>query len=128
MKDIGGRYGGEARTIHISLGLCDKPLVVTVVRFKAQDGDVTARFWTVREGGDEVRKKKDLEPYCLDNIHKTATYFEKYVIENAVPAMLKQRLGPVKLAGRDPSTLGVIERTYLAAILRYKELEVCLGE
>ncbi|KND89351.1 hypothetical protein TOPH_05968 [Tolypocladium ophioglossoides CBS 100239] len=79
MKDVGDRIDPhDVRTIHFTLGVCDQPLVIEVVRFNARPGDVTARYWIVREGihGDEVRKKKELEPYCLANIWNTGNYFE----------------------------------------------------
>lgn len=129
MKDVGDRVDPhDIRTIHFTIGVCDEPLTVEVVKFNARSGDVTARYWTVREGprGDEVRKKKDLEPYCLANIWETANYFEKYITDNAVPAMLKSNMA----SGRPGGALAcqdVIQRTYVAAVQYYLALEVRLS-
>ena len=129
MKDVGDRVEPqEIRTIHFTLGVCDQPLVVEVVRFDARPGDVTARYWIVREGihGDEVRKKKELEPYCLANIWTTGTYFEKYVIDNAIPSIMKQNMPSAKLGGVPLAAPDVIQRTYTMAVEHYLSLEVGL--
>ena len=126
MKDVGDRIDPQdIRTIQFTIGVFDRPITVEVVKFSARSGDVTARYWTVREGprGDEVRKKKDLEPYCLANIWETANYFEKYITENAVPAMLKCNLGPSWL-GSGAMAQDVIKRTHVAAVHYYLSLEV----
>lgn len=130
MKDVGDRAVPEdIRTIHFTLGVCDQPLTVEVVRFNARPGDVTARFWTVREGirGDEVRKKKELEPYCLTNIWTTGNYFEKYVIDNAIPSIVKQSMPSAKPRGLPLAAPDVIQRTYTMAVEHYLNLEVRLG-
>lgn len=125
MKDVGDRINTDIRTIQITLGICEKPIDIKVVRFRAGAGDVVARFWTVREGerGDEVRKKKDLEPFCLVDIWATATYFEKYIVDNAIATMVKQHT-PHKLLQKTMVGQDVIKRTYIAAIEYYLSLDV----
>lgn len=127
MKDVGDRVNSDVRTIQITLGICEAPIEIKVVRFRAGAGDVVARFWTVREGerGDEVRKKKDLEPFCLVDIRATATYFEKYIIDNAIATMVRQHT-PHKLLRRALAGQDVIKRTYISAIEYYLSLDVSL--
>ncbi|KAJ6441323.1 endo-polygalacturonase PG1 [Purpureocillium lavendulum] len=127
MKDVGDRINPQdIRTIHFTIGVCDQPIVVQVVRFSARPGDVTARYWIVREGGrgEDVRKKKDLEPYCLANIWDTANYFENYIVENAIPSMLRTNMPSPQLQGiRSLGSQDVIKRTYIAAVEYYASLE-----
>jgi hypothetical protein len=127
MKDIDTqeRITSDTRSIQITLGICDKPIEVQVVRFRAGAGDVVARFWTVREGerGDEVRKKKDLEPFCLVSIWETADQFEKYIIDNAIATMVKQQ-ATHRMLQKTHLGQDVIKRTYLAAIQHYLSLDV----
>ncbi|UNI17769.1 hypothetical protein JDV02_004089 [Purpureocillium takamizusanense] len=127
MKDVGDRVNPQdVRTIHFTIDICKQPITVQVVRFSARPGDVTARYWFVRERGlaEDVRKKKDLEPYCLSNIWDTANYFETYIVDNAIPSMLQANLpsqhpyGIGRLASQD-----VIKRTYVAAVEYYASLE-----
>ena len=128
MKDVGDRVNPQdVRTIHFTIGVCDQPIVVQVVRFSARPGDVTARYWIVREGGrgEDIRKKKDLEPYCLANIWDTASYFENYIVENAIPSMLRTNMPSSQMLGmRHLASHDVIKRTYVAAVEYYASLEV----
>ncbi|KAG8405141.1 hypothetical protein J3458_021821 [Metarhizium acridum] len=125
MKDVGDRVNTDIRSIQITLGVCDTPIEVKVVRFRAAATDVVARFWTVREGerGDEIKKKKDLEPFCLVDIWATATYFEKYVVDNAIGTIVKQHT-PHKMLRNTLAGQDVIKRTYIAAVQYYLNLEV----
>lgn len=125
MKDVGDRVNTDIRSIQITLGICDTPIEVKVVRFRAAASDVVARFWTVREGerGDEIKKKKDLEPFCLVDIWATATYFEKYVVDNAIATIVKHYT-PHKMLQNTPAGQDVINRTYIAAVQYYLSLEV----
>ncbi|KID91687.1 tetratricopeptide repeat domain containing protein [Metarhizium guizhouense ARSEF 977] len=124
MKDVGDRVNTDIRSIQITLGICDTPIEVKVVRFRAAASDVVARFWTVREGerGDEIKKKKDLEPFCLVDIWATATYFEKYVVDNAIATIVKHYT-PHKMLQNTPAGQDVINRTYIAAVQYYLSLE-----
>ncbi|RDA88880.1 hypothetical protein CP532_5410 [Ophiocordyceps camponoti-leonardi (nom. inval.)] len=127
MKEVGDRCSPlNVSTVHITLGICDEPLKVDVVSFSSRPGDVTARFWYVREGafGDEVRRKKEIEAYCLASIWKTAEYFEGYIVANAIPAMVKMNSasGPLKGLGV-AADQDVIQRTYAAAIEYYYKLD-----
>ncbi|KHN97280.1 uncharacterized protein MAM_04877 [Metarhizium album ARSEF 1941] len=124
MKDVGDRVNTDIRSIQITLGISDKPIEIKVVRFRAAATDVVARFWTVREGerGDEVKKKKDLEPYCLVDIWATASYFEKYIIDNAIATLVKQHT-PHKVLQKTPAGQDVIKRTYIAAVNYYLGLD-----
>lgn len=120
MKDVGDRVDPAAmRTIHVTSGICDEPLVLNVVRFRARPCDVTARFWYVREGenGDEVRKKKELGSFCLYNIWDTANYFESYIVSNALRAIKRQSTYEPHVSGlAHDSEQDVIQRTYSMAI------------
>ncbi|KAF4589149.1 tetratricopeptide repeat domain containing protein [Ophiocordyceps camponoti-floridani] len=127
MHDVGDRCSPlEVRTIYVSNGCFGEPLQLQVVSFVSRPGDVTARFWYVREGpvGDEVevRRKKEIDPYCLASIWKTADYFEKYVVDNAIPAMARMT-SPVKGCGRDLDEFKFIKRTFAMAIEYYHNLE-----
>lgn len=124
MKDVGDRVDTEVRTIQITLGICSEPLEIKVVRFRAGAGDVVARFWTVKEGerGDEVRKKKDLEPYCLVDVWATATHFEKYIIDNAVPTMIRVNT-PHELLQKTFLGQDVIHKTYIMAVQHYLSMD-----
>lgn len=120
MKDIAERINPtDIKTIEFTLGICTEPIQVEVVQFQTQFGDITARFWTVPDGEHNVRKKKDLAPYCLASIQKTAAYFEEYIKKHAVEVMRSERAGG-RFAPRD-----IIEKTYAMAIRRYEDFVVC---
>ncbi|KAM4064494.1 hypothetical protein HRG_005140 [Hirsutella rhossiliensis] len=126
MKDVGDRVDPPVmRTIHVTSGVCGEPLVLNVVRFHARPGDVTARYWYVREGehGHEVRKKKELDSFCLFNIWDTANYFEKYIISNALPSMARQNMPTSRIRGLPCAQQDVIKRTYAMAMDHYQSLE-----
>ncbi|KAG6040577.1 hypothetical protein E4U41_000085 [Claviceps citrina] len=127
MKDVGDRINSDRRIIEITLGICP-PLSIKVVRFRAGEGDVVARYWTVREGerGDEIKKKKDLEPYCLVDIWATAAVFEKYIIENAIPTIIRVHT-PHKLLEKTFLGNDVINKTYLMAVKYYYQLDIESG-
>ena len=127
MRDVGDRVASDTHTIEVTLGFCEKPMVLKVVRFHATERDAIARYWTVREGenGDEVRKKKDLEPYCLVDIWATAKMFEKYIIDNAISTMVRMNK-PHPLLRGTPAGNDVIQRTYIAAVEYYLSMEVLL--
>ncbi|PHH67739.1 hypothetical protein CDD80_562 [Ophiocordyceps camponoti-rufipedis] len=127
MRDVGDRCSPlEVRTIHVTNGVFGKPLQLQVVSFVSRPGDVTARFWYVREGsmGDEVeiKRKKEIDPYCLASIWKTADYFEEYIVNNAIPAMVR-----MSMADKGPESgsdeFKFIRRTYAKAIEYYNNLE-----
>lgn len=129
MYDVGDRVGDGYRVIHISLGLCEAPIVLNVVRFEPKKGDVTARHWTCYEEGKKaVRKSKELACYCLLDINATAAAVEEYTVFNALSAMLNRILVPVlKAAAIDPTApVGLIELTYWRAIREFVRLCVCL--
>lgn len=129
MYDVGDRVGDGYRVIHISLGLCEAPIVLNVVQFEPKKGDVTARHWTCYEEGKKaVRKSKELACYCLLDINATAAAVEEYTVFNALSAMLNRILGPVlKAAAIDPTApVGLIELTYWRAICEFVRLCVCL--
>ncbi|PNP56239.1 hypothetical protein THARTR1_03764 [Trichoderma harzianum] len=114
MKDVGERLDREVRTIFITLGICREEVQIEVVPFIPKPGDVTARFWMDGEQG--VRKKKDLAHYCLADIHKTAAYFEEYIMRNAIPVMWNERAGGDDLPG------DILEATYAHGIRRFQLL------
>lgn len=99
--------------------------MLNVVRFHARPGDVTARYWFVREGelGHEVRKKKELDSFCLFNIWETANYFEEYIVANAIPSMLRQNVSSSRIRGLPSVEQHVIRRTYAMAIDHHQSLE-----
>ncbi|RSM08092.1 hypothetical protein CDV31_008305 [Fusarium ambrosium] len=88
MRDVSDRVDNIPTVIKVSQGLCRKPLLMKVVRFKPRPGDVTARYWTDSLFGKDVFKKKELASYCLYDIMTTAVAVEKYTVENAVPAFI----------------------------------------
>jgi hypothetical protein len=119
MKDVGDRVGTrEIYTISFTLGICANEITVNVTKFQPQDGDVLARFWTIPGGDHGVRKRKDLGPFCLADIHKTAAYFKEYIEKNAIAVLKNERAGGAS-GPRD-----IIERTYSAALRRYEDLSV----
>ncbi|PFH56948.1 hypothetical protein XA68_15738 [Ophiocordyceps unilateralis] len=125
MRDVGDRCSpAEVHSIQVTLGICHEPLKLQVVSFTSRPGDVTARFWYVREGpmGDEVRRKKEIDPYCLSSIWQTADYFEDYIVANAIPSIMK-----LNTVSSDERDLGlsqyIIKRTYAMAIAHYHKLE-----
>ncbi|KJZ77239.1 hypothetical protein HIM_03560 [Hirsutella minnesotensis 3608] len=113
------------RSIHVTLGICEKPLVLEVIGFTTRHGDVTARYWYTREGdqGHEVRRKKEIEPFCLVNVHATADYFEQYVVDNAIPSILRENASAMQLLGLPPLDQDIIKRTYITAVKYYVQLE-----
>ncbi|KAM5356615.1 hypothetical protein ACJ41O_003261 [Fusarium nematophilum] len=117
MRDIAERFDTTATTILVSQDLCEKPLIMRVVRFQPRDGDVTARFWTACPSGREVFKKKELAIYCLEDICATAWEVTRYTIDNAVPAFMAR----VKQLEND-SEEAVIRETYLMAVRHYHAL------
>ncbi|KAH6995075.1 hypothetical protein EDB80DRAFT_815165 [Ilyonectria destructans] len=124
MYDVGDRVGDGSRVIHISLGLCEAPIVLNVVQFVPKKGDVTARHWTCYEEGKKaVRKSKELACYCLLDINATAVAVEEYTVFNALSAMLNRILGPVlKAAAIDPTApVGLVELTYWRAICEFHQ-------
>ncbi|KAM0254399.1 hypothetical protein ACHAQJ_006802 [Trichoderma viride] len=117
MKDVGDRIDPrDIRTIAFTLGICATPIEVNVTAFRAQTGDVIARFWTVPGGEHGVRKSKDLATYCLADIQKTAVYYKEYIEKHAIDVLINERAGG-KTGPRD-----IIERTYEAAVLRHQYL------
>lgn len=125
MKNVGDREDpNDIRTIKFTQGLCDEPIVIKVVRFRPQEGDVTVRWWTETVDNQEVRKKKELAPYCLADIHTTASEFKQYIERNALPALLRLRRPQATLLGSIPAEMDVVERTYQMAVQHYGELEV----
>lgn len=109
-------------------GLCEVPIMVKVVRFKIKPGDVTWKTWTVRESVYEVRKKRDLPPYCLLDIHTTAAEFAKYIDAHAINAWLFNIAPRGSRAGyKVPTALrGVVERTYEMAVNHFFALQVLI--
>lgn len=127
MKDVADRVDPAVmRTIHVTNGAYEEPLVLNVVRFHARAGDVMARYWCVREGDDghEVRKKKELDTFCLVSVWDTAKYFESYIISNALPSMMRQSLSISRIRELPFAEQDVIRRTYAMAIDHYESLEV----
>ncbi|KAG5940973.1 hypothetical protein E4U53_007511 [Claviceps sorghi] len=124
MKDVGDRVNSDVRYIQITFGICATPLPVTVVRFQPAEGDVVAQFWTVREGerGEEVKHQKDLEPYCLVDVRVTAALFERYIVDNAIPTIIKV-FTPPKILENTFVGKNVVGRTYIMAVNYYDHLD-----
>jgi hypothetical protein len=106
----------DVRVVLMTLGTCDEPLRLRVVRFEPIEGDVVSRFWNVRNRRQELR----LAPFCLLDVHPTADYFENYARMNAVPTL--RRYCQFGSQGR-PHCYRVIERTYGAALAYYENLK-----
>ena len=123
MKDV-PRLDSSVITIEVSQNLCEKPLLMRVVRFQPRDGDVTARYWTDCLLGKETFKKKELAIYCLDSIYNTAEEVRKYTIDNALPAFIHTIKGGCE---SEPENESVV-RTYLTALDRYLNLHVLFLE
>ncbi|KAF4968712.1 hypothetical protein FSARC_3929 [Fusarium sarcochroum] len=117
MRDI-PRLDSPVITIEVSQNLCEKPLLMRVVRFQPRDGDITARYWTDCLLGKETLKKKELAIYCLDSIYNTAEEVRKYTIDNALPAFIHTIRGGCE---SEPENESII-RTYLTALDRYLNL------
>ncbi|KAF5663239.1 hypothetical protein FHETE_7619 [Fusarium heterosporum] len=118
MRDVGDRIQMEPLIIAISQNLCEKPLLIEVVRFTPREGDVTARYWTDYLTGKETFKKKELANYCLKSIHDTAQQLRKYTIDNALSAFFR---GIQEDCESEPEG-GPIMKTYLTAMTRYMTL------
>ncbi|KAL6900499.1 hypothetical protein GGI43DRAFT_422993 [Trichoderma evansii] len=117
MKDVADRVNpGNIRTISFTLGISKHPIIVNVTEFRPRDGDVLARFWTVPGGEHGVRKRKDLTPFCLADIHKTAAYYKEYIEKHAVEVLKRER------AGGEMAPRTILETTYKAAIEYYEDL------
>ncbi|UKZ69730.1 uncharacterized protein TrAtP1_010734 [Trichoderma atroviride] len=117
MKDVGDRVSPRSiRTISFTLGISRHPIIVNVTEFRPRVGDVLARFWTVPGGEHGVRKRKDLAPFCLADIHKTAAYYKEYIEEHAVETLRRER------AGGERAPRNMVETTYKAAIEYYEDL------
>ncbi|KAL7921290.1 hypothetical protein ACQKWADRAFT_296053 [Trichoderma austrokoningii] len=117
MKDVGDRVDPTCiRTIYFTLGISTHPIIVDVTEFRPREGDVVARFWTVPGGEHGVRLRKDLSPFCLADIHKTAAYYQKYIEDHALEVFKRERTGG-QWGPRDP-----MERTYRAAMNYYQDL------
>lgn len=117
MKDVGDRvHPKKVRTISFTLGISKHPIIVNVTEFRPRDGDVLARFWTVPGGEHGVRKRKDLTPFCLADIHKTFAYYKDYIETHAVEVLKRER------AGGEMAPRTILETTYKAAIDYYEDL------
>ncbi|RSL73682.1 hypothetical protein CEP54_000205 [Fusarium duplospermum] len=116
MRDVSDRVDNIPTVIHVSQGLCRKPLLMQVVRFRPRAGDVTARYWTDTLSGKETFKKKELASYCLYNIMTAAEAVEKYTVENAVPAFIDTLKDEMSKGEKGE---GCIHKTELMALKRY---------
>jgi hypothetical protein len=123
MKNVTERGGPDTvHHIEFTLGIFGEPIRIDVVPFVPIEGDETVRYWTVKEGGLEVRKFKHLEAFCLADIHQTAEYFETYVQSNAIEAFMSLR-GPMVSDGSGSQALpDIMERTYIYALAHYWNL------
>ncbi len=110
MVDIIDYPDTELRVIYLTEGICAKPLELVVRRFVPAKGDKLSRLCTV----DGVRVEYPLAPYCLNNIEKTAEYFNTYLKENALEGLIG--------ASRHSSEL--IRQTYLMIVKHYQSLPV----
>ncbi|WAO95186.1 Zn(2)-C6 fungal-type domain-containing protein [Fusarium falciforme] len=118
MRDVSDRLDNTPTVIKVSQGLCRKPLLMRVVRFKPRAGDVTARYWTDTLSGKETFKKKELASYCLHDIVATAEAVERYTIENAVPAFIDA----LKNVADKDQEVDCIYKTDLMALKHYMSL------
>jgi hypothetical protein len=125
MKDVGDRIPGVLpRMIRISQLTSDEPIFLRVVKFIPREGDETARYWTVLDGGVIVRKKTELDNWCLEDINAAADVVEAYINKNAIPA-LRKHIGQLLEDHPVPSTQ-LIARVYISWIELYSELSVRL--
>lgn len=128
MRNIGSRSSdnSDIRTITYTLGACDEPITIKVTPFIPENGDVTARYWTVtnKQTGIEYRKSKELEPYCLVDIYDTAAYFERYVRDNALSAFLTH--GTPSMSFDTEEENDVIQQTYMMALHHYLGMKASL--
>ncbi|KAM0354307.1 hypothetical protein ACHAPU_001351 [Fusarium lateritium] len=118
MRDVTDRVPMVPLTIGISQNLCEKPLLIEVVRFTPREGDVTARYWTDYLTGKETFKKKELAIYCLKSIHDTANQLRQYTIDNALSSFLHT----IQEDCESEPEGGPIMKTYLTAMARYMTL------
>ncbi|CAG9993875.1 unnamed protein product [Clonostachys byssicola] len=109
------------RTIEFTQSSEQKPIVIKVVPFEPIEGDITSRFWTVVENGVVVQKSKEIKPFCLANIRRTAIYFEQYIRDNAIPDF-KRRGAPGSRANAPMSSYDPIQATYHMAVELYDNL------
>ncbi|KAJ4320671.1 hypothetical protein N0V84_005735 [Fusarium piperis] len=119
MRDVSDRLDNKPTVIHVSQGLCRKPLLMRVVRFKPRAGDVTARYWTDSLFGKETFKKKELASYCLQDIVATAEAVERYTVENAIPAFIDALKDGM---GKDNKDEECLHKTDLMALKHYMSL------
>ncbi|KAM7203047.1 hypothetical protein V8F33_002395 [Rhypophila sp. PSN 637] len=78
--DIGDYCDNIILSVKMEQGLCEKPVVLHIRRFRPREGDDLNRRYI--ENG--TLKEQPLEPFCLANVEQTAKYFRKYVEENAL--------------------------------------------
>jgi hypothetical protein len=114
----------KPRTIEFTQSAEQKPIVINVVPFEPIEGDITSRFWTVIENGVVVQKSKEIKPFCLANIRRTAIYFEQYIKENAIPDF-RCRGAPGSRANAPMSSYDPIQATYHMAVELYESIPVC---
>ncbi len=100
----------DMRTLLIDQGICKNPIHLIVRRFNAAKGDKLAREYAE---GDRIREYS-LAPFCLSDVEKTASYFKRYLQENA--------LDTLTYAVRDSDEF--IRETYSMILKHYQSLPV----
>ncbi|KAH6655181.1 hypothetical protein BKA67DRAFT_534117 [Truncatella angustata] len=85
MKDLGPQdwASDEIHTIHVTLGLCDKPITLRARRFKPIKGDQLSRFWTHNGAQYETH----IAAYALDNIQNASKVLEQHIEAHAYDAV-----------------------------------------
>ncbi|KAL8354454.1 hypothetical protein RB601_004040 [Gaeumannomyces tritici] len=71
-----------AKTIEVSLGLSEIPLILIVRKFIPAPNDVTSRTWIAPDG--VTRVTTELSPYAIDDINMAAATIATYIRENCL--------------------------------------------
>lgn len=123
LRDISDRINPlETPTIQFTHSDNGPVFTVRVVRFRVQEGDITARYWTKIENGREVRKEKELAHYCLANVHTTGNDFRQWIHDIVGRVTRTLTIPQEMLLGGPPDRRSVVDETYMMGINHYRRL------
>jgi hypothetical protein len=111
MIEITDWADSDLKKIKISQDLCPIAFEVVVRKFIPVKGDSLQRKWT----DGKIRKAKDVPPYAIENMAKTAVRMKKFIEENTDSAI------DYLLADKEP----LLRETYAMAKRYVKTAPVC---
>jgi hypothetical protein len=83
MTEITKWADSDLKRIKVSQDLCSKAFEVVVRKFMPIKGDSLQRKWV----DGKIRKSKDVPPYAIENMAKTAGLLRKFIEENTDSAI-----------------------------------------